>query len=44
VRALLSAIAVVVIALTGHVHAEPRQFTFSWPFQEDEAARRAARR
>jgi hypothetical protein len=39
VRALLAIIAVVIVALTGHAHAEPRQFTFSWPFEEGGAMR-----
>jgi hypothetical protein len=39
VRALLTAVVLVVAALAGHAHAEPRQFTFSWPFEEGDAMR-----
>jgi len=39
VRALLAAVVLVVAVLAGHAHAEPRQFTFSWPFEEGAAMR-----
>jgi len=39
VRALRLVIAVVVVALASYAHAEPRQFTFSWPFEEGDALR-----
>jgi len=39
VRALIAVIALFVAALGGHAHAEPRQFTFSWPFEEGDAMR-----
>ncbi|HEY3517357.1 MAG TPA: DUF6607 family protein [Gammaproteobacteria bacterium] len=38
-RALRMVIAVVVVALAAQAHAEPRQFTFSWPFEESDAMR-----
>jgi hypothetical protein len=37
-RALLCG-AVLAVSLAGAVHAEPRQFTFSWQFEEDDALR-----
>jgi len=39
VRALRLVIAVVVVALVSNAYAEPRQFTFSWPFEDGEAMR-----
>jgi hypothetical protein len=38
-RALTLAVAILVASLAGHAHAEPRQFTFSWQFEEDDALR-----
>ena len=38
-RALLSAVAVILIWLASHAHAEPRQYTFGWPFEESDAMR-----
>jgi hypothetical protein len=38
-RALIAAVALAIIALAGLAHAEPRQFTFSWPFEENDTMR-----
>ena len=38
-RALLTAVVLVIAALAGHADAEPRQFTFSWPFEAGDTMR-----